>query len=67
MIEKRDPHFREGAHDCLLDSDYTAYGAAIDGCTEDTEGRLWAGNDEYGSQVNFCPVCGFETKTKVKK
>lgn len=25
---------------------------------EDSEGRLWAGNDENENQVNFCPFCG---------
>lgn len=36
----------------------TAYGPSILHCTADEEGRLWAGNDEYLSQVSFCPFCG---------
>ncbi len=46
-------------HHCDLISPSQAYGDAIAECDEDDEGRLWAGNREYGSQVNVCPVCGY--------
>ena len=42
-----------------------AYGEAITHCIEDDNGKLWAGNDEYSSQVNFCPYCGFCIKDNV--
>ncbi len=41
------------------------YGPAIDECREDEDGRLWAFNSEYETQVNFCPFCGHEAKVKV--
>jgi hypothetical protein len=42
------------------------YGDAITEIDEHDDGTLWAGNGEYGTQVNFCPFCGYEAKTKVK-
>ena len=63
---KVDVEYKKGDHSCELDSDYECYGVAITTCYEGDDGRLWAGNGEYGSQVNFCPVCGFEAKVKVK-
>ena len=35
-------------------------------CDEGEDGRLWAGNLVRWSQVNFCPICGYEAKVKVK-
>ena len=35
------------------------YGEALYECGED-EGRLWVRNDEYTSQVNYCPYCGYK-------
>jgi DNA-directed RNA polymerase subunit RPC12/RpoP len=43
-----------------------AYGPAIYRCWEDGEGILWVDNDEYASQVNYCPYCGYEAKIKIK-
>jgi len=40
------------------------YGSSITYCTEDNKGRLWAGNGEYESVVNFCPYCGMEAESK---
>ncbi len=40
-------------------------GSCVDECSEDEEGRLFVGNGEYGSQINFCPYCGYEAKIKV--
>lgn len=52
-------------HECGINSPEDAYGAALTGCFENKKGELWAGNGEYGSQVNFCPQCGYEAKIKV--
>ncbi len=41
------------------------YGEAVDYVHEDDEGFLWVGNGEYGTVVNFCPVCGFKAKRQV--
>jgi hypothetical protein len=51
-------------HKCELDSPYRPYGPAILEVFEDDEG-LWAENGEYCSQVNYCPVCGYEAKKKI--
>lgn len=48
----------DGKHYCELVSPKDIYGAAITEVYEDDDGRLWAGNGEYASQVNYCPVCG---------
>lgn len=37
-------------------------GPAIDECVEREDGSLWIDNGEYGSQVAFCPCCGFKAK-----
>ena len=49
-------------HRCELHSPDKAYGIAIKYCYEDAEAKLWAGNIEYESQVNYCPVCGYKAK-----
>ena len=49
-------------HKCEGDLPEAAYGSAIFECCEDEERRLWASNEEYSSQVAFCPYCGFEAK-----
>ena len=41
-----------------------AYGEAIRYCFEGEDGKLWITNEEYASQVNFCPYCGFEVKVR---
>ena len=51
-----------GKHRCELHSPDKAYGIAIKYCYEDAEGKLWVGNIEYESQVNYCPVCGYKAK-----
>ena len=45
-------------HMCEGDLPAESYGAAIDACYEDDQGRLWVSNGEYSSAVNFCPYCG---------
>jgi hypothetical protein len=54
----------EKLHSCILNSPEEGYGAAIESCDEHQDGTLWVGNGEYGSQVNYCPVCGYEAKLK---
>jgi hypothetical protein len=51
-----------GKHRCELQSPDKAYGIAIKYCYEATDGKLWAGNNEYESHVNYCPVCGYKAK-----
>ena len=51
-------HMPKGAKNAI-------YGDAITDCWEDKKGLLWVDNDEYGSQVNFCPYCGYEAKVKI--
>jgi len=41
------------------------YGPAIEKCCE-IEGALFVDNNEYRTQVNFCPYCGAEAAVKVK-
>lgn len=38
------------------------YGAIYD-CFEDDDGRYWVTNDEYSSQVAYCPECGSKAPT----
>lgn len=42
-----------------------AYGKAITYCYDDIDGKLWITNEEYASQVNYCPYCGQKAKTGV--
>ena len=56
------PALREGKtrklHNCAHVLPEDGYGAAIEDCVEHDDGSFWAGNGEYGSQVNYCPFCG---------
>ena len=57
-------------HKCIVptsnEDDYRLlFGDAIELCREYEDGTLWVDNGEYGSQVNFCPVCGYEAKVKI--
>ena len=57
----------EDRHNCEAPreaKDYI-YGQAITQCVELEDGTLTVDNDEYGSQVNFCPYCGYEAKVKI--
>ncbi len=51
-------------HGCAGSSPNGGHGPAVDSCHEDDDGRYWVGNDEYVSQVAFCPYCGAEAPTK---
>jgi hypothetical protein len=53
-------------HYCVIPCKCHLHGQAIDECYEDQDGCLFASNGEYGSQVNFCPMCGYEAKVKIK-
>lgn len=50
------PHF------CEIPEKSHCHGPAIEFCFEDLEGYLFVTNIEYGSQVNFCPMCGYKAK-----
>jgi hypothetical protein len=52
-------------HACSIRSAEAGYGNAIDDCTENEKGEFWVGNGEYGSQVNFCPICGAKAPVPV--
>lgn len=54
-------------HYCEVPCKSHGYGAAIDECIEDLDGRLFVSNGEYGSQVNFCPVCGYKAKKTIEE
>ena len=41
-----------------------AYGNAVDECFG-RDGKLYATNDEYCNQVNFCPLCGYKAEKTV--
>jgi hypothetical protein len=44
-----------------------SHGPAFTECIELASGELWITNDEYDSQVNFCPVCGYKARVEVEK
>ena len=54
-------------HLCFIPYKQHLRGAAIDECFEDEEYNLFVNNGEYGSQVNFCPMCGYEAKNKIQE
>lgn len=53
-------------HFCEVNSPYHLRGEAIVDCYQDIDGCLFVCNGEYGSQVNFCPMCGYEAKSKIE-
>lgn len=56
--------FDNNRHSCKYKSSSDGYGAAIYYCIEDEDGKFWVGNDEYESQVNYCPFCGATAPTQ---
>lgn len=75
LRERADEHPPERAkHSCEPGSheDYTHifphgnFGAAVDRCVEDEQGRLWVDNREYKNRVNYCPFCGYRAKSQVE-
>lgn len=61
-MEQQELHYCESTNDAK----WGMYGNAIDKCIELNDGTLMVDNDEYSSQVNYCPYCGYEAKTKIK-
>ena len=57
---------RVALHDCEGELPALPYGPAISYCRENWEGQYWVGNDEYNSQVNFCPYCGKKAPVQVE-
>lgn len=47
----------EQNHNCECLQPLTGCGQAITRCLE-RHGEFWVENDEYMSQVNYCPYCG---------
>ena len=43
-----------------------AWGDAIKYTRIDEEGKMWVGNGEYESQVNYCPVTGDKAPVQMK-
>lgn len=54
-------------HQCSLESPSRAHGEAITLCREDGDGTFWAGNSEYESQVNYCPMCGAKAPVQMNE
>lgn len=65
----KDPNFSEEnptAHYCVVPYRYFIDGPAVDECFEDSDGCLFVSNGDNGSQVNFCPMCGYEAIIKIE-
>jgi hypothetical protein len=58
---------KTGGHGCKLpaSADYCNWEHAIEECWEASDGTLWATGGEYGSQVNYCPVCGYRAERQI--
>jgi len=58
-------------HSCEMPktSEIEIAGPSIHYCKEyfNDKGKLFAGNGEYESQVNFCPICGFKAPIQIEK
>jgi hypothetical protein len=57
-----------GLHLCKIanyDLEIIDHGKAVAYCDEEESGKLFASNDEYGNQVNYCPFCGYKAKIQV--
>lgn len=55
----------DNLHHCEREtSKEEGYREAITVCYEQQDHSLWAGNHECGSQVAFCPYCGYEARIK---
>lgn len=47
------------------DTIHRNYGPAITYSYMDKDGRMWVSNDEYTTQVNFCPFSGVKAKVSI--
>ena len=55
---------RKGLHYC--DSGISPLeDSAVSTCSEDEEGLLLVNGSEYGSYVNYCPICGYKAKRTI--
>ena len=43
-----------------------SYGPAIEFTHIDKDGKMWVGNGEYETQVNFCPMTGKPAPTQME-
>ena len=57
----------DSKHECEGELPGACYGEAIQHCYENEAGELWVSNDEYSSQVNFCPYCGFKARIQLHR
>ena len=65
MEIKREKNLNGEPHRCDIRTPDDLYGPAIVACLEEEDGTLWVSNDEYMSQVNYCPMCGYKARTQV--
>lgn len=56
--------FSTDRHECRrsLHCGYFRAGTAVNRCREHDDGTLTVDNDEYETQVSFCPFCGFKAR-----
>jgi hypothetical protein len=47
-------------------SPYKDWGSALTYVEVDKDGKMWIGNGEYSSQVNFCPFTGTPAPLQMK-
>lgn len=43
------------------------YGGAITEIIEGEDGKMWASNGEYATQINFCPFTGKKADVQMSK
>ena len=65
MTEKK--LIKKKKHNCYFNqkTSHGLWGHAAKHCYEEDDGTLWITNDEYMTQVNYCPLCGHEATTKI--
>jgi hypothetical protein len=66
IVEYFEPEDYEHYCEMPLESDNQMAGPAISYCKQYSDGFLFAGNGEYESQVNFCPICGYKAKVGIE-
>lgn len=44
---------------------YKMYGSAIENIEIDENGKMWADNSEYSTQINYCPFTGAPAPTQM--
>lgn len=56
-------------HECMVPnkSKIGIWGDAVGICYENENNELWVGNEEYATQVNFCPICGYKAIVQIEK